>query len=283
MTMFNAHNPGNNPTHLSEEVPYYKQREEDPAMQYVDVFMVNDDTNGPGIKQAGHVYTVRQYEAESMATKGTAVAVDIAPLKLTREKMDNLTKQLQEAANKVKNNDRLSDIGRREEIQQLVGQYEAAAESLQEQYVNELEALKQAELSKSQFFNGTSKIDPYEARTQAGLLKSAVSVAPTVEASIEAIKSKLPSLDIAVARELLAQFSDIKRDIEAKKTGTGVVANATSSRLIRELYTELEKATTTPEQAQASAKHKMLEALARERGDIRTTFKQTTRSLLRMY
>lgn len=280
MTMFNAHNPGNNPTHLSEEVPYHQKR--DAHLQYVDVFMVDRSTKGNNRREAGHIYTVQQYEADSLVESGSAMLVDVAPLKLTQGKMDNLTKELKEAAEKIKNNERLSDIGRREELQLLVGQYEATADSLQAQYDNELEILKQVESTKAQQFKSNSNIDPYEARTQAGLLKAAVSVAPTVEASIEAIKSKLPSLDIAVARELLAQFSDIKRDIEAKKTGTSVQASATASRLIRELYAELETATTTPEQAQASAKYKMLEALARER-DIRTTFKQTTRSLLRMY
>lgn len=262
---------------------WLQERDNDPSLQYVEVFMVNNDTSGLGVKQAGNIYTVKQYEADSLAGNGNAVVVDVAPLKLTQGKMDDLTKQLQDAADKIKNNDRLSDIGKREELQLLVGQYEQAAESLQNQYANELEVLKQAEFSKTQLFNATSKIDPHEARTQAGLLKAAVSVAPTLEASIDAITSKLPALDIAVARELLSQFSDIKRDIEAKKTGTSVQASAGASRKIRELYSALEKATTTPEQAQASAKHKMLEAMSMQRGDIRTDFRNKTRALLRMY
>ena len=281
MTMFNQAGQTNpNPPQL-ETVPYYQTREEDPSLQFVEVFMVNNDNSGTGVKQAGHIYTVRQYEADAMAGKGTATTINVAPLKLTQGKMDNLTKQLQDAADKIKNNDRLSDIGKREELQLLVGQYEATADSLQAQYENDVEVLKQAELSRAQLFSGTSKIDPHEVRTQAGLLKAASSVAPNVEQSVQTIISKLPSLDIAVARELLSQFSDIKRDIEAKKTGTSVQANANSSRLIRELYAALETASTTPEQTKANTKYKMLDAISRERGDIRTNFRNTTRALRR--
>lgn len=263
------------------EKPYYEIREEDPSLKFVEVFMVNHDSAGGSRKEPGHVYTVRQFEADSMAQKGSAIVVDVAPLKVTQGKMDNLTKQLQEAADNIKNNDRLSDIGKREELQLLVGQYEEAAEALQNQYANELDALKQAEFSRTQQFKATSKIDAHEARTQAGLLKAAVSVAPTLDHAIQAINSKLPALDIAVARELLSQFSDIKRDLDAKKTGSSVQANAANSRMIRELYEALEKASTTPEQANASTKHKMLEAIARERGDIRTNFRNTARALRR--
>ena len=265
------------------EKPYYEIREEEQGMEFVDVFMIQHDGTGGVRKDAGYVYTVRKFEADSLAQKGAATLVDVAPLKLTKGKMDGLTKQLQEASEKIKNNDLLSDIGKRHELQTLVSQYEDAAETLQNQYANELDILKQAEFKKTQEFKSSSKIDPQEARTQAGLVKAAASVAPTLKQSIEVITSKIPTLDIAVARELLSQFSDIKRDIEAKKTGSSVQEMAANSRLIRELYTALETASTTPDQANASTKYKMLEAIALQRGDIRTDFKNKARALRRMY
>lgn len=277
--MFNAGNHGNNPTDLGK--PYYQIREEDPQNQYVEVYMSQTDKAGGQQLHEGGIYTIQKWQADSVISNGSGVMAEAGPLKLTKTKMDIITQTLKEETEKVKANDHLSDIGKREQIKALVAQSEALAEATQAQYANELEVLLQAETKRAAQSTGSSKMDPHEARTQAGLIKAEVAVAPTLEKALDAIRTKLPHLDSAVSRELLAQYADIKRDLAGLSKGVDGFAKVKEGQLIRALYTDLVTATTTPEQAQAMAKKKMLEAMQNYRGDIRTEYKTLTRGLTR--
>ena len=264
---------------MTNEQPYYETREEE--NQYVDMYMNATDTSAGQSFHAGGIYSIPKWKADQLKGNGSAMPLDIAPLKDTTQKIDTITATLKAETEKIKADDHLSDLGKKEKIKLLIQQAEVMAESVQNQYANEIEVLKQYETKKAAQSVGTSKMDPHEARTQAGLLKASVAVAPTLEKAIEAVKTKLPHLDSAVSRELLAQYADIKRDLTSMSKGDSAHTKAKDWLLISGLYNDLLAASTSPEQAKANEKVKLLEAIQQQRGDVRTMFKQVTRGLTR--
>lgn len=264
---------------MTTEKPYYEIRDEE--NQYVDMYMSKTESSGGQSFHGGNIYSMPKWRADQLKENGSAIPLEIAPLKETTQKMDAITQTLKEQAAKIKADEHLSDLGRKEKIKVLVQQAEAMAESLQTQYANEIEVLKQYETKKAAVSTSTSKMDPHEARTQAGLLKAEVAVATNIEKAVDAVRTKIPHLDSAVTRELLAQYADIKRDLESLSKGDSAHTKAKEGMLIRGLYSDLLAASTSPEQAHANEKVKMLEAIQQQRGDVRTLFKQVTRGLTR--
>lgn len=264
---------------MTNEQPYYETREEE--NQYVDMYMNATDTSAGQSFHAGGIYSIPKWKADQLKGNGSAMPLDIAPLKDTTQKIDTITATLKAETEKIKADDHLSDLGKKEKIKLLIQQAEVMAESVQNQYANEIEVLKQYETKKAAQSVGTSKMDPHEARTQAGLLKAEVAVAPTLEKAVNAVKSKIPHLDSAVTRELLAQYADIKRDLTSMSKGDSAHTKAKDWLLISGLYNDLLAASTSPEQAKANEKVKLLEAIQQQRGDVRTMFKQVTRGLTR--
>lgn len=262
---------------MTTEQSYYETRDE--QNQHVEVYLNKTESLGGQLFHGGNIYSIPKWRADQLKESGSATPLDIAPLKDTTQKMEVITQTLKEETAKVKADEHLSDLGRKEKIKVLIQQAEAMAESVQNQYANEIEVLKQYEAKKSAQSVGTSKMEPHEARTQAGLLKAEIAVAPTLEKAIEAVKSKIPHLDSAVSRELLSQYAEIKRDLTSLSKGDSAHTKAKEWLLISGLYNDLLAASTSPEQAGANEKVKMLEAIQQQRGDVRTLFKQVTRSL----
>ncbi|QUG41318.1 hypothetical protein KD050_18895 [Psychrobacillus sp. INOP01] len=257
-----------------------EERDNDPSLQPVEVFMTADENDGGLGRYEGNIYTMPRHAAEKFAAKGSAAIVDIAPVKTYRAKVDALGNQLQAAVDEIKGNKRLSNDGKREDIAALVSQYESAAAGIQEDYEREIASLKASEFEKANKFSEfDSKLNPYEIRTQAGLLTASLSMSPSFNESVDAIKSKIDTMDSAVARELLAQFTDIKRDLDGKKKGKDLIARNKETQAIRGLYEALERASLSPAQAKSRNKHKMIEAIEMQKGDIRTNFKQQTRAI----
>lgn len=263
-----------------ENQPFYEIREQDPNLQPVEVFMTGQENNGGQARYAGNIYTVPKYEADKYAANGSAEVVDVPTIKRQYAKIDELENQLQSEVDDIKNNKRLSTDAKREDIAMLIRQYEATADSIQEEYAREVATLKASEFEKStKYAQSDTKLDPYEIRTQAGLVTAKSSMSPSFEASVEAINERVEGMDPAVARELIAQFAGIKSDLEGKRRGHDALGRHRESQAIMRLYNALEATALSPTQKKARGKHKMLEAIEQQRSDVRTKFKQKVRAI----
>lgn len=265
---------------MTNEKAYYEVRESDPSLQDVEVF-ITQGTNSSGRYFAeGNIYSMKRYEADKLQSEATAEIVDVAPLKATMTRMDTLTSQLQEAVQKVHKNERLSPAGKREDIDLLLNQYQAAADEIQEKYASELDKLRASELANTTKFIEDAKMVPYEIRTQAGLVVANVTMAQSFAESMRILSDKVATMDRAVARELLAQFVEIKRDLESKRKGNDVLSRSRESREMLEVYEKLEDAVLSPEQKKAKGKYRMLEAIAQQRSTAPSDqFNQTKRAI----
>lgn len=263
-----------------ENQSFYEIREQDPNLQPVEVFMTGQESNGGQARYAGNIYTVPKYEADKYAANGSAEVVDVPTIKRQYAKIDALENQLQAAVDEIKNNKRLSNDGKREDIALLVRQYEAAADEIQEDYAREVATLKASEFEKStKYAQSDTKLDSYEIRTQAGLVTAKASMLPSFEASVDAITERVTTMDSAVARELMAQFASIKSDLEGKRRGKDALGRHRESQAIKSLYDALEAAALSPTQKKARDKHRLLEAIEQQKSDVRTKFKQKTRAI----
>lgn len=250
--------------------------EKHPKLELVEVFMIDEDSYGGSPKYKGNIYQIEKFKAEDFEKNGTGIIIDVPEINVFQKRIDSLAQKLQDEVDKVNHNARLSPQGKREDVTELLNKYQVEADEIQEAYKQKLAFLKRYELENLQKAPTGAKLSLDEARTQAGIFRSELSMIDDYDESVGFINTRIGALDVNVNRELLAQFSEIKKELEEKgesretySSTANAYAQIVRKQQIQELYGKLKEATYGPGQAKSANKYDMLSAIEKQRGDIR--------------
>ncbi|MBS4193490.1 hypothetical protein [Lederbergia citri] len=264
--------------------------EKNPALELVEVFMVDDSNEGGSYKYKGNIYQIEQYKAESLEKEGSGIVISVPEIDTLKQKINTLAGKLQDDIDKVRDNHRLSPEGKKEDAEEILKKHQLEADQIQETYTQKIADLKKKELEKLQQVPTDAKLSVDEARTQAGMFRSELSMIDNFDESVEFIKTRIDVLDKNVIRELFAQFIEIKKELEEKQERSSVysdTANAYSRMVhkgeINKIYELLKDAMYGPGQAQSANKYKLLSALEQQRNDIRFDYSMKVTAIKRAY
>lgn len=260
------------------------------TIKYVEVYMLDYSNEGQSVKYEGNIYTVTNYEAEHLI--GNGKAVETSSIKTYREslsKADELTQKLQDDYDKINKSERLSSQGKKEDVEKLLADYQVKADLLQTDFTDKLTVLEKAEQTKLHQAPSNSKIDSGEAKTQAGIIKGEVAMIESFPDAVALITQRQSTMDPLVARELLADFATIKRELEEKLDPREAYASArggisaTKRVKIADLHEALKQTAYGPEQAKASERVKLIGAIRQQRGNIISDFERTVMTMKRAH
>jgi hypothetical protein len=238
-------------------------------MKYVDVYMINSVSDGRGRKDMGLIYTVEEHYAKDLEKNGNAKIVDYKPLNKYADEVEKLAEEYKKKRTEILNDKRLTDEAKKDDIKELLEEYKQKVDLAQAGYIKELERMLAAEkqkLSDIKLKEGYNE----KARLQAGIVKSEVSMAPNFTTAIETLQDDTVVFDRDVAKELLAQFYDIKKTLEEKGSNIEPVLRSIT---ISRTYESLKEKAKDEQQAKASLEYKILSAVNKYRSDITSPFR----------
>jgi predicted nucleic acid-binding Zn-ribbon protein len=240
-------------------------------MEQVEVYMLKNDSTGGLRYSAGYIYSMDKHVAERLKRDGIAKEINYQSLNAHRSSVSKTVEELQQEIEKIENNKRLTDDAKREDTQRVIQTYEEKVNELQAKYNKDLETLKDAAKKNASTFETEENFDADKVRQHAGMIRSEVEMAVSLTRSAEAIQEQLTFMDKGTARELLAQFTDIKRSMEEKGTAANISAPLIN-KTVRNVYDGLKKAAEDSTQVSASAEYNLLRAVQDYRGDITGPF-----------
>lgn len=238
---------------------------------YIDLFLTEDNRNQGSQHTKGFIYSYSEETASRLIQEGKGIEIDVGVRKSHVDKVDTLLAQLREKVEAIRNNDRLTDEARREDIRAVVEDYRAVVDAEQEKYEENLETLKNSTAREIATQVNTSTLGDYEIQTQTGLIKTDVTMAHSFTEAMQILDFAVRSKDEAVLRNLLSQFHEIKGYL------SGMAAY--DDKALRSAYDKLREATTTSEQKQASTRLEMYDSISNYRRSIKGNFDTYVRSL----
>ena len=258
--------------------------------KYVEVLITEGTNIGRSYKYEGNIYLVTSYEADRLLEEGKAVETSsIKTYRESRAKADDLTQKLQDDYDKINKSERLSPQGKKEDVEKLLADYQVKADMLQAEFTDKLSIIEKAEQTKLHQAPSNSKIDSGEAKTQAGIIKGELAMIESFPDAVALITQRQSTMDPLVARELLADFVTIKRELEEKLdpreayTSAKGGISATKRVQIADLHEALKQTAYGPEQAKASERVKLIGAIRQQRGNITSYYERTVMTMKRAH
>jgi hypothetical protein len=232
---------------------------------YKDVYILIDGNYEGSYRKAGFIYSLTEATADELIAEKNAI--DPFNLKLTGsiKQADKLLSDFQAGVMKIREDRRLTDEAKREDILGLIASYDIEFEALQQVYSADI--AKHLEESKRE--EGTAALEAktqYDAdkvRQEAGVITSELVMAFDLNEAVTFLESKLQTMDREVAREVLSQFVSIKSTLD-KLAGDQVQGVMK----VRSLYGKLKQAAAGEQQTNASSKVAMYNAIKDHRSNL---------------
>ncbi len=243
---------------------------------YKDIYMMTDETVEGHYKQAGYIYTVKEETADELIKQKKASAPYDYGLTHWRDKADKLKEDFQKELDVIKNNSRINDTAKKEDIKALVEKYDGEFAVTQRLYKEDIESrLADAKTEEGVVaLKIASRFDSERVRQEAGIIVTELVMASNLNEAASYMEGKLQSIDREVAREVLSQFASIKGTLDDLKGNTAMerVQGATK---IRGIYEDLKHAAADEAQVKANSKVAMYSAIRDHRSDLLWKWNQT--------
>ncbi|MFC7785649.1 hypothetical protein ACFQWC_14235 [Rossellomorea sp. GCM10028870] len=236
-------------------------------MERVEVFMLKNGEDKGSAYTGGYIYSVDKHVAESFEKEGIGREIRYQSLQSHKDNVNKSIEEMKEKIAGIEANDRLTPDAKFFDTQEVIQQYEEKINELQDRYSYDLQVLQDAAARRASEITMENDFDSDKVRQKAGIIRSEVEMAMSLNVAANAIQNEAKIIDKGTARELLSQFTEIKKTLEEKGKSAHL-----SDRLIRmtvrNVYDDLKKASEDSEQSAASAEYRMLSAIKEHRKDI---------------
>ncbi|MDM5187867.1 hypothetical protein QUF99_11155 [Bacillus sp. DX4.1] len=242
---------------------------------FKDIYMLTDEKVEGHYKQAGHIYTVQEENADELIKQKKASSPYDYGLTHWRDKADKLKEDFQKELDAIKTNNRLTDIAKKEDIKALIEKYDADFAITQRLYMEDIESrLADAKTEEGvSALKTVNRFDANKVRQEAGVIVSDLVMASNLNEVVSYMEEKLQSIDREVAREVLSQFVSIKGTLDDLK-GNTAMERAQGTTKIRGIYEGLKSAAADEAQVQANSKVGMYSAIKDHRSDLLWQWRQ---------
>lgn len=241
-------------------------------MNNVDIYMIESVSDGMGRKEAGYIYSVEEHIAEDMVKEGTAKVVNYPSLKAYEEAVEHITEQYKKKSEEIENNLRLTDEAKAEDKEKLLEESKQKVAEIEADYRQELDNLLGESIKKASEVEPKLGYDKDVVQVKVGHIRADVAMSSSFTEALEILKKEVLVMDKNVATELLAQFAEVKRELD--ELGQNI-PSADRSRYIRGVYTDLKQKARDEKQAGALLDVDILNALKKS-GNITYPFNTAT-------
>ncbi len=236
-------------------------------MEYQQIYITQDENVGGLRYTAGNIYLVEKHIADQLIGEGKARVAEYVSLNSHKQEVNKAISELEEEVQRISKNQRLAPEAKKDDILQLVKEYDERINSIQDQYMKDIDTLYRAAQEKAITINIDDKFNADKARQEAGIIRSEIEMIPSLLVAAETIQSKLEFIDRGTARELLSQFIDVKRALE-EKGKNGQISDSLVRITIQNIYNGLKKVADDPVQVKATEEAAMIKAIKKYEGDI---------------
>ncbi|MEI3606901.1 hypothetical protein SPD48_14450 [Pseudogracilibacillus sp. SE30717A] len=239
-------------------------------VKYIEVFVLEDFNDRGNSMSKGLIYEIEKSYAEMYINEGKVIEVKNTKLDRIKKDVEDLYYKLQSDIKSIKENPRLSEQAKEEDIEALELVFQAESESLQELYTKQIENLIQ-DLEREINELPSNIGDIHSARTQAGIITASLVVENEFLSAVDSLKQQIRVIDNLVARELLANFLNIKTELDTKMKGDSITEKTREGLEIREIYDMLLDKSYTEEQKRKKVELDLLYAIQRHSSNILDT------------
>lgn len=230
-------------------------------METVELYFTKEDNTGDTYRSAGQIYQVPKHQAEQIVEAGNARTFQFDDLTKYDRYIEQEFEKYQTKAEEIKNNDRLKDEAKAEDLEKLYEETKKQMDTWAFGWNHHLEDYKKKLIEKSRDTTRTSKLSDSEIDERAGLVLTEVTMAGNLLSSVSAMNEAMEFMEQDVARRLLSKFPEIKSAIESKSTGD---SRQTSSS-IRRLHSQLKELAQNEDNQNGNIEYKILQRLEHNR------------------
>ncbi|HDX9587947.1 TPA: hypothetical protein ROX98_000868 [Bacillus pseudomycoides] len=236
---------------------------------YVDVYMLANETVEGNYQQAGSIYCVKEETAKELKREGKCREPYDYMLNHWIEKSVQYIKDFEQEKEAIKNNTRLTEPAKRDDLEALIAEYDNKYDVIQSIYEREIDtrleaAKKEAGISA---LKTKTQFDSEKVRQEVGVIISDLVMINNFDEAISYIREKLESMHQELGREVVSQFFTIKTHLDELKQGNSV-EKAMASTKVRGIYDDLKKVAADEKQIEVDSKVGLYAALKRNRSDI---------------
>ncbi|TYO73050.1 hypothetical protein [Rossellomorea marisflavi] len=236
-------------------------------MDKIEVFMLKNGEDKGLAYTGGYIYSVEKHVAESFEKEGIAKEIRYQSLSSHQENVSTTIDEMKKKIESIEADDRLTPDAKFFDIQAVIQQYEGKVNEIQDKYSRDLQILQDAAARKASEIALEDDFNPDKVRQKAGIIRAEVEMSLSLIEAAELLQNELRIIDKGTARELLSQFTDIKKSLE-EKGESAHISDRLIRRAVRNVYNDLKKASEDSNQVAASAEYRMLSAIKEHRGDI---------------
>jgi hypothetical protein len=230
-------------------------------MENVKLYFTKEDNTGGTYRSAGQIYEVPKHQADQIIEAGSARTFKFDEL----DKYDSYIKEefekYQKKAEEIKNNDRLKDEAKAEDLETLYQETKSKMDTWAFGWNHHLEDYKKKIVEQSRDTTRTSKLSDSEIDERAGIVLTEITMAGNLLSSVSAMNEAMEFMEQDVARRLLSKFPEIKNAIESNSTSD---SRQTSS-AIRRLHSQLKELSQNESTQSGNIDYKILQRLEENR------------------
>lgn len=241
-------------------------------MKNVDIYMIESVSDGMGRKEAGYIYSVPEHIADELVKAGTAKVVNYPSLKAYEEAVEDITEQYKNKKEEIANNPRLTEEARAEDIEKLLEESKRKVAEIEDNYRQELDKLLAEAIKKAGEVEPKLDYDKDVVLVKVGHIRADIAMSSSFIEALGILQKALLVMEKNVATELLAQFVEVKRELDDLGQNIDSVHR---SRYIREVYDNLKQKARDEKQAGALLEVEILNTLKKS-GSISYTFNLAT-------
>nr|WP_144922342.1 hypothetical protein [Paenibacillus bovis] len=241
-------------------------------MKNVEIYMTESVADNGTRKTAGYIYDVEEHIAEQLVSKGVAKVVNYPTLRRHETTVTNIVDQLKQELKAIEDNMRLTDTAKEDDKKALLEKYKQHVEEINAEYSQELDNLLEKAMEKASELKSELDYDKDVVRVKVGHIKTDVTMASSFTEALELLQKEVKMADKNVASELLADFTEIKRELDSLGQN---ISPPTRNRYIREIYDNLKVKSRDEKQSEAALEVDMLSSIKRN-SNIKRQFEIAT-------
>lgn len=240
-------------------------------MKTVEIYMI-DSVDG---HSAGFIYEVKEHIAERLVEDGVARVVNYSRLNELKDAVKTIAAEVRDGIKAIEDNQRLSPIAKADDKREYIESCRQRVRDIDAEYKQEVEQLLQKAILKASAVKPKLDYDKDVVRVRVGHIRTGVAMSSSFTEALELLQKEAVVIDKNVASELLAHFTEIKRELDI--LGQNISPND-RARYIREVYGKLKEKALDKELMETMTEVDILQAI-KKWGGITRPFEIATMNL----